>query len=1502
MNRIILVFISILFFGTVYSQNKIQFHSANKAECVKSDYNSLKATFSFSELEAQDYESNRGTFSWLSLPNTVIGGNEGDPQIPVINELIAVPFGAKPRSEITSFSSTDYSLADYGMHTLVPRQPSLRKDKRPEDVPFIMNETAYQTRGLRSEPKAVVGVEGVMRGIRLGKMTIEPVSYDPVNNTLRVFNDIEVEVHFDGADAKVTEDMLLKTYSPYFDIVYKQMFNNRAVTDVYTDHPDLYKTPVKMLVVTTSTYASSSAFQNWLTWKKQKGIYVDVQTVVNNASASTIKNLIYSRYNANHPTFLVIVGDETVVTYYSLWDYDSSYGDAATDLEYASVDGDVFHDMFISRMSVSSTTELNNLVNKILTYEKYTMSDPSYLNRTLLIAGWDSYWTNIIGKPTIQYANNNYFNTAHGITPYVYITTGAGQTSCYNNINNVGFINYTAHGDIQEWADPEYTNSNVNSLTNNGKYFWAMGNCCLTANFKNSYNNQTCFGEALIRAANKGAFGYIGSVPESYWFEDFYFGVGAFAAVQGTNNPTLSGTSKGCYDAMFDDTGFNTLNSVPFIGNVAVSYAHAKNYSGSVTDEYYWRAYQCFGDGSVMPYLKVPAANNVSHASILPMGATTFTVNADAKSYVAITVNNEIIGVSQVPSSGTVDVPITAQTATGTAMIVVTRNQRQPYIATVEISGEEHLIQANASPEQGGTVTGAGTYYKGTQCTLTAKANHGFEFSHWRKGSSYASPNSTYTFTVTTDASYTAEFTELEEHAIICPTVEHGTVTVSPTTAFVGDTITLSVTLESGYCFSEWIVTSEDKATIPVVNNQFVMPDSDVTVEAVILQGYNVTVAATEHGEVSADPVCALEGTTITVAITPETGYTLQALIVHKTGDASTTVPVIGRQFNMPAYDVTVVALFNVPQGEDITIGSGTSTNNGNVLPTYAYYKYNLSEQIYTAAEMGNAGTIAAIGFKNSVNTADRNLDIYLKHTSKSTFDNNTDWEAVSASDKVFSGTVSFPASGWFTIQLDVPFTYDGTSNLLLCVDDNSNTAVESAADAPKCYTYSTGARRAIKVNKDDIDMDPTDATALAGYSGVSRITYNNQIQFTMAAPTSTAAINLSTTTISGFTYVKGEGPSEAQSFNMVAAGSDDFVITAPTHYEVSQTAAGSYSNSLTLSASNTVSTNIYVRLKANLDAGEYNNETLRIQSGETTAEVTLSGEVTASNYYTFDESAYPSNMTVMAIIQIEGEEQFTESLEIGAFCGDECRGANLPMYCPPVNRYILPLIVHGNSGDIISFKLYDHEMDMEIELTCSTTLSFSEDGYGSIFNPIVLNFTASEQPVTATQTLNLNAGWIWWSTYIELNGSEGLTTLEELLGTSASMIKSKDHFVSQSGGNWSGSLESISTGNNYLILISEPINTELTGTPANPADHPLTIKNGWNWIGFPGQQPISLEEAFSNFTPADGDMIKTQDSFSDFSEGHWSGALDQLRPGIGYLYLSNSTETKTLIFPSNAK
>ena len=299
---------------SAHAQNgRIDLRHETKAEITHSEFNNLRATFSYGSIESIEIATERGTFSEIAIEGTYASGEIGTPELPASHQLLAVPFGATPRVNVISYTTTDYRLSDYGIGTILPHQPSVRKDQNPEDVEFVYNTAAYQTRSLATAPEATIEVQGTMRGIRIGSLLINPVSYNPAANTLRVFNDIEVEVSFDGADRTETERMLLSTYSPYFDIVYKQMFNYRQILDVYTDHPDLMAYPVHMIVITPEDYIT--ALQPWINWKIQKGFDVNVVTTTQaggnyNAIQSYVQNLYNTGVNQGAtPTFVILVGD-----------------------------------------------------------------------------------------------------------------------------------------------------------------------------------------------------------------------------------------------------------------------------------------------------------------------------------------------------------------------------------------------------------------------------------------------------------------------------------------------------------------------------------------------------------------------------------------------------------------------------------------------------------------------------------------------------------------------------------------------------------------------------------------------------------------------------------------------------------------------------------------------------------------------------------------------------------------------------------------------------------------------------------------------------------------------------------------------------------------------------------------------------------------------------------------------------------------------------------------
>ena len=154
-------------------------------------------------------------------------------------------------------------------------------------------------------------------------------------------------------------------------------------------------------------------------------------------------------------------------------------------------------------------------------------------------------------------------------------------------------------------------------------------------------------------------------------------------------------------------------------------------------------------------------------------------------------------------------------------------------------------------------------------------------------------------------------------------------------------------------------------------------------------------------------------------------------------------------------------------------------TNYGHgYLPSRPDEKVSTSQQIYTSDEIGKAGMITSIAFYNYDVGSKRNYDIYLSHTSKAAFDNESDWVVVAENNRVFSGTVNLE-SGWTVIDLDTPFQYDGTQNLLLTVDDNTG---KSTGSNYSIGSYSASGHQALFYYS-STNLDPTQPITEEGVS-----------------------------------------------------------------------------------------------------------------------------------------------------------------------------------------------------------------------------------------------------------------------------------------------------------------------------------------------------------------------------------------------------------------------------------
>ena len=288
-------------------------------------------------------------------------------------------------------------------------------------------------------------------------------------------------------------------------------------------------------------------------------------------------------------------------------------------------------------------------------------------------------------------------------------------------------------------------------------------------------------------------------------------------------------------------------------------------------------------------------------------------------------------------------------------------------------------------------------------------------------------------------------------------------------------------------------------------------------------------------------------------------------------------------------------------------------------------------------------------------------------------------------------------------------------------------------------------------------------------------------------------------------------------------------------------------------------------------------------------------------NHWTPEDNDFEDNMTLTCVVLIDGVEQQSVLLELGAFSGDQCRGSQRATYFEPTQRYIYQMMVFGETGEQISFQLYDHELQQELELTSPAPVAMAANGYGTLSDPYVLNFKSS---VDHTQALA--NGWNWWSTFVELSGIDGLEQLENSLGFSGLLIKSRNNgYVEVYDNNgspyWYGTLMSICNEQMYKVRVSNDCEATLTGLPAIPENHPVTINSGWNWIGFPCDQSVSVATAMGGFSPEHNDVVKGRNGFATYynENGYemWYGTLNTLEPGKGYMYRSFGTSPKTLTY-----
>jgi len=674
----------------------------------------LNVTFSINEFSMIDNEIDGIPMKDIQISGVFLPNNEGSPNLPGFSRYLAIPQGANAVLTIRNYRVETFQGVEIAP---APRIP-LDTEKGP--LKYKKNQQVYSENAfypaqpfLLSEPTKLRGVDAVMLGVT-------PFQYNPVTKELLVYRDIDIEVTFEGGNGHFGEDRLR---SRWFDPILKDALLNAASLpeiDYNARIQQLHNSDLTgyeyLIVVPNSTVWTPYA-QQIKDWRNKQGIYTEIVTLaqIGGNTPTILETYFNNAYNNWDipPVAVLLMADygtdaNTTITS-PIWD---SY--CVSDNILADVDGNSMPDIIFARMTAQNATHLQTMVSKMLNYEDNPPTDFNFYHKPITALGWQTerwfqicsetvggFWREEQGKEPVRinaiYSGtpgstwSTATNTATVVSyfgpsglGYIPATpaelggwTGGTAQGVINAINDGAFaLQHRDHGGETGWGEPAFQSSNISSLTNslNNELVFVFSINCLTGKY--NYGSE-CFAEKFHRhtynGQNAGALGLIAASEVSYSFVNDTYVWGMMDNMEPSFMPA--------YGSSVDERGF-----LPAFGNAAGKYFLQQSSWPYNTDnkEVTYNLFHHHGGAFMQVYTEVPQTMAVTHNPILYSGSTSFSVNAPAGAFIALTVNGVIIGVAE-STGGVNNITIPAQQPPAQVLVTVTKQNYFRYESLVDV-------------------------------------------------------------------------------------------------------------------------------------------------------------------------------------------------------------------------------------------------------------------------------------------------------------------------------------------------------------------------------------------------------------------------------------------------------------------------------------------------------------------------------------------------------------------------------------------------------------------------------------------------------------------------------------------------------------------------------------------------------------------------------------------------------------------------------------------------
>ncbi len=451
----------------------------------------------------------------------------GKPIIPFKNINILIPADAEISFiEILELEKKELPGSYYLYPTQMPRPIS--EDEK--EYPLIIDEKFYETE--EEYPKEIYKIipSGNKSGFRIGGVFLFPLHYIPKEKKLILYTKIKIRINYEEGKHKVIN--LTKRQREAFSQDIKYLVINPEDINRFSPPLRASDNPGIDYIILTDTNLVSS-FIPLRDWLRKTGLWTEIRTTqwVNSNYQGRdlpekIRNFIKHYFQTQSLICVLLGGDgdynnPVVPTRQAVLPYGTRSWYIASDLYYADLDWswdgnnnnrfgewtgdtvDLYHDIYIGRLPVENTSQVDNFINKLFRYLK--TPDTTYQKRLLLPGALlSSGYNHMQSQDTI--AN---FSPSDWTDRLLDQGTNTGRRyEIRDSINQkFHFVHLVAHGNYEgSWITsetPQYHRNDCGQQTNTNTLCIINAISCMPGAFDSAVL-PSCLAESILNSSNTG--------------------------------------------------------------------------------------------------------------------------------------------------------------------------------------------------------------------------------------------------------------------------------------------------------------------------------------------------------------------------------------------------------------------------------------------------------------------------------------------------------------------------------------------------------------------------------------------------------------------------------------------------------------------------------------------------------------------------------------------------------------------------------------------------------------------------------------------------------------------------------------------------------------------------------------------------------------------------------------------------------------------------------------